>query len=164
MINESGLITSGKILNTFGIKGEVKLLPWADSPEFLTGFKRIYIDGKPVEILSARVQKGCVIAALKNVDNIDAAIKLKGKEFKINKSDIKLEEGRFFVAELIGLKALNAETGDDLGIIEDVLSLPAHNVYIIKGKREILVPAVSEFIIESDLNAGFVKIRLIEGM
>jgi len=156
-------IETGKIVNTFGKRGEVRLQPWADSPGFLTGFEYYYIDGKPIKVLSARVHKGCVIAALEGIEDIDAAIKLKNKIIKIKKDDVNLDEGKFFVTDLIGLKVINAETDENIGILIDVLSLPSNNVYVIKGEREILVPAVPEFIIETSLADGFIKIRLIEG-
>ena len=70
------LIEAGKIINTHGIRGELKIQPWADSPEFLLGFDRIFIDGNPVKIMSAKVHKSCVIAALEGVFNIDDALKL----------------------------------------------------------------------------------------
>jgi len=158
------LIETGKIVNTHGMRGEVKLQPWADSPDFLTGFEHFYIDEVPVKVLSARVHKGCVIAALEGVDDINAAIRLKNKIVKVKKDDIELEEGMYLVADLIGLSAVDAETGEELGIVSDVLSLPSNNVYVIKGKREILVPAVPEFIIKTNLEEKYIKIRLIEGM
>jgi len=164
MKDKSGLIESGKIVNTHGIKGEVRLQPWADSPGFLTGFENIYIDGKPVKVLAANVHKGCVTATLEGVNDIDSAIKLKGKVFCINKSDAILEEGKFFIADLIGLQAIDADTSESLGHVADILTLPSNNVYVLKGEREILVPAVPEFIIETDLSKGFVRVHLIEGL
>ena len=151
-------------MNTHGIRGDVRLQPWADSPDFLTGFNCIYIDDIPVNLLAAKVHKGCVIATLEGINNIDAAIKLKGKIFKIRKADAKPEEGKYFIADLIGLTAIDADNGDELGNVTDILSLPSHNVYVITGKREILVPAVSEFIIETNIDDRYVKIRVIEGM
>jgi len=158
------LIEAGKIVNTFGMRGEVRVQPWADSPDFLTEFAHFYIDEVPVQVLSAKVHKGCVIATLEGVDGIDAAIRMKNKVIKIRKEHAKLEEGRYFVADLIGLKVIDTETGETLGILSDVLSIPSNNVYVIKGKREILVPAVPEFITETNLEEGYVKIRLIEGL
>jgi len=164
MKNEPQLIEAGKIVNTHGIKGELRLQPWADSPDFLTGFEYIFIDDKPVKVLSANVHKGCVIAALEGVENIDAAIKLKGSVFKVKKAEAKLEEDRYFIADLIGLTAINVETNEEIGKITDVLSLPSGNIYEIKGKRDILVPAVSEFIVETNLEDGYIRLRLIEGL
>jgi len=160
----SGFLEAGKIVNTHGIRGEVKLQPWADSPGFLASTERLYIDGAPVKILSARVHKGCVIAALEGVSDIDGAIKLKNKTVYISRDDVKLEEGVFFLADLIGLRAVDAVTGGDLGLVSDILSLPANDVYVITGMREILVPAVPEFVEEIDMAVGQIRFRLIEGM
>jgi len=157
-------IETGKIVNTFGMKGEVKLQPWADSPDFLTGFEYFYIDGVPIKVLSAKVHKGCVIATLEGVEDIDDAIRMKNKIIMVKKEDIQLEEGKHFVADLVGLKALDAETDKTLGKVTDVLTLPSNNVYVIKGDREILVPAVPEFIAETSIDDGYIKINLIEGL
>jgi len=157
-------IETGKIVNTHGKRGEVRLQPWADSPGFLTGFDHFYIDGSPVKVLSAKVHKGCVIATLEGVEDIDAAIRLKNKVIKVRKEDVHLEEDRFFIADLIGLRAINAETGESLGSVIDILTLPSNNVYVIKGDREILVPAVPEFIIETSIKDGYIKLRMIEGL
>ena len=161
---KSEFLETGKIVNTHGIRGELKLQPWADSPDFLAGFDHLYIDGLPVKVLSARVHKGCVIAALEGIDDINGAMRMKNKIVSVRRSDIKLDDDKYFIADIIGLRAVDSATDEELGIVVDVLSLPAGNVYIIKGEREILVPAVSEFVIETDINAGYIKLRLIEGM
>jgi len=160
----NSFLEAGKIVNTFGVHGEVKLQPWADSPGFLADFETVYIDGEPVRILSARVHKGCVIAALEGVSDINAAIRLKNKIVSVKRDDVFLEDGRYFIADLVGLKVIDVETKEELGVVAEVLSLPANNVYVIRGKREILIPAVPEFIIETNIHEGYVKIRLIEGM
>ena len=157
-------LEAGKIVNTHGVHGEVKIQPCADSPDFLTGFEHLYIGGEPVKVLSARVHKGCVIAALDGVDSVDSAIKLKNKVVFIDRNDASLEEGRHFVVDLIGLRALEAQTGAVIGSITDVLTLPANNVYVISGDREILVPAVPDFVDEINIEGGYIKLRLIDGM
>ena len=158
------LLEAGRIVNTHGVRGEVRIQPWADSPDFLAGFKRLYIDGSPIEIISARRHKSIIIAAFDGVSDVESAIKLKNKTVFIDRADILLEEGRHFVADIIGLRAQDAETGVALGTVTDVLALPANSVYVIKGAREILVPAVDEFIVETNIAEGYVSIRLIEGM
>jgi len=157
-------IEAGKIVNTHGIRGEVRVQSWADSPDFLTGFEHFYIDGQPVRVLSAKAHKGHVIVDLEGVDDIEAAIMMKNKVVKVKKDDVHLEEGRYFVSDLIGLRIIDAETGETLGTLSDILPLPPHNVYVIKGDRELLVPAVPEFIAETNLNDGFIRINLIEGL
>ena len=157
-------LEAGKVVNTHGIRGEVKIQPWADSPEFVAGFYRLFIDGAPVKVLSAKVHKGCVIAALDGVDDIDSAISMKNKIVYIDRNDAPPADGRYFIADLIGLCALDADTGDELGTVTDVLSLPANDVYVIRGAREILVPAAPDFIVEINIDRGYIKLRLIEGM
>ena len=157
-------LEAGKIVNTHGVHGEVKIQPWADSPDFIAGLERLFIDGSPVKLLSAKVHKGCVIAALDGVNDIDGAIRLKNKIVFIDRNDAPLDDGRYFIADLIGLRALDADTGEELGIVADVLSLPANDVYVIKGAREILVPAAPGFIVETDIDGGYIRLRLIEGM
>jgi 16S rRNA processing protein RimM len=161
---ESKFLEAGKIVNTHGKRGEVKILPWTDTPGVLAGFDRLFIDGEPVKVLSAKVHKGCVIAALDGVADIGGAEKLKNKTVSITRDDMQLEEGQHFIADLIGLRAVDSGTGEELGAVADVLSLPANNVYVIKGAREILVPAVPDFIEEINTIGGYIKIRLIEGL
>ena len=157
-------LEAGKIINTHGVRGEVRVQPWADSPDFLLGFEFFYIDGAPVKVLSARTHKSYVIAALEGISDIDGAIRMKNKTICIDRDDVQLEGGRHFVADLVGLRAVDALTGAELGAVVEVLSLPANSVYVIRGAREILVPAVPDFVDEVDIVGGFIKLRLIEGM
>ena len=158
------LLDAGVIVNTHGLRGEVRIQPWADSPAFLAGLDFLYIDGKPTRVLSARVHKSYLIAALEGVFDIDGAIRLKNKTVCISRDDVQLEDGRNFIADLIGLRAVDAKTGDELGVVSDVLTRPANNVYVISGAREILIPAVPEFIDEVNIPDGYIRFHLIEGM
>jgi 16S rRNA processing protein RimM len=156
-------LESGKIVNTHGIRGEIKIVPWADSPEFLCSFSTLYLDGKPVNVRSARVHKGNVIAQLEGYDDVNAAMLLKNKVVSIRREDAKLPEGAFFLADIIGLDVVN-EAGNKLGVLRDILSPSLQQVYVVEGKREILIPAVPEFILETNVADGYIKVRLIEGM
>ena len=160
----SKFLEAGLIVNTHGVRGEVRILPWADSPGFLAGFERVYIDGEPVDVLSARVHKSFVIAAIGGVTDVGGAMRLKNKTVFIDRDDAKLEQGRHFIADIVGLRAVDANTGEEIGEVVDVLSLPANNVYVIRGDREILVPAVPDFVEGINIEAGYVRLRLIEGM
>lgn len=156
-------LESGKIVNTHGVNGEVKIEPWCDSPDFLKGFKRLYIDGVCYNVLKARVQKSFVYISFQGIDNIDKAIALKNKIISINRDDHKLEKGQYYIQDLIGLKAVN-EAGDDLGTIKDIMERPAGKIYVIQGEREILIPGVSEFVREIDTDSGIIRFHVIEGM
>lgn len=155
----------GEIVNTHGIKGEVKIMPWADSPEFLCQFDTLYMDGKPVRLRSVRTNKTLVLASLEGVDTVEAAMRLKGKVLSINRTGVVLPEGRHFLADLMGLTVLDAATGEELGIIQDILTPPAHEVYVVGGKgKEYMIPAVDAFLAETNVEEGYVRVNLIEGM
>ena len=157
-------LEAGQIVNTHGIQGEVKIVPWCDSPEFLCDFNTLYIDEKPVKVRSARIHKGNVLAFLEGVDDVNAAMRLKGKTVFIDRTGVELPDGRHFIADLIGLEVRDAGSGTVLGTVTDVLTPPAHEVYVVKGEREYLIPAVDEFLIETNVEGGFIRVRLIEGM
>ena len=158
-------LEAGKIVNTHGIAGEVKILPWADDPDFLLDFDTLYIDGQPVRLLAARVHKNCVLARLEGVSNVNDAMRLRDKIVYIDREDVELEEGAFFLADLMGLEVRNADTGEVLGTIADVLTPPASNIYVVKGgAQEHMIPAVPEFVVETNVDEGYLRVRLIEGM
>lgn len=158
-------LEAGQIVNTHGIRGEIKIDPWCDSAEFLCGFSKLYIDGKAYEVRSAHPHKGMVLAALDHVSNINEAMLLKGKVVSIDRTDAALPEGRHFIADLIGLEARESATGQVLGKVVDVLSLPAQEVYVIRGaEHQYMIPAVAEYLVETNIEGGYIRVKIIEGM
>ena len=93
-------LQTGKIVSTHGVHGEVKLLPWADGPEFLLQFHTLYLDGRPYQVEQSRVQKTCVLLKLEGVDTVEAASALRDKVVSIARADAKLPEGSLFIADL----------------------------------------------------------------
>ncbi len=157
------LIETGRIVNTHSVYGEVKVEPWSDTADFLCGFDVVYIDGKKFSVERARVHKSCVLLKLSGINNINEASAFRGKIVSVDREEIELEDGSFFIADLIGLNVTD-ESGTSLGKICDVLTLPANDVYVVRGEDEYMIPAVSEFIIDTDIDAGVMKIKLIPGM
>jgi 16S rRNA processing protein RimM len=155
-------LEAGKIINTHGIKGEVKIEPWADSPKFLLGFKHLYIDGKCYNVNSSRVHQRFVIASLEGISTMNDAERYKNKI--IYRSEAKLSEGQYFISDLIGFTAIDEASGSILGNVTDIISLPGGDVIEIKGQREILVPLRPEFVIERNMENKTITLRLIEGM
>lgn len=162
-MEKSQFIEAGKIINTHGIKGEVKIDVWLDSPEFLKKFKTVYIDGAAVKILSARVHKSFLITLLEGVDDVNAAMRLKNKTVFIDRSDAKLPKGAYFLGDILGAEVVT-EDGAVIGRLEDIMETPASNIYVVRGESEHLIPAVPEFIRRVDAEAGRITVRLIEGM
>ena len=157
-------LEAGQIVNTHGVRGELKIVPWCDSAEFLCRFDTLYIYKTPVKVLSARPHKGNVLAALEGVGDVNEAMRLKGKTVFIDRTNVVLPEGRHFLADLMGLDVIDADSGERLGVVADVLTPPAHEVYVVKGAHEYMIPAVDEFLVETNVEGGYIKVRLIEGM
>ena len=162
-MDKTAYVEAGEIVNTHGVRGEVKILPWVDSPEFLQKFKILYLDGRPLRVRSGRVHKGCVIASLEGVDDVNAAMALKGKTVCIAKADAKLPKGTFFLADIVGARVVT-EDGAELGVLTEVLDLPGNRVYVVQGETEHLIPAVPEFILKTDAENKIITVHLIEGM
>ena len=153
-------IEAGEIVTTHGVRGEVKVLCWLDSPELLCEYKRCRIRGKEYGMDSVRVQKTCNLVKLRGVDTMEDAQKLRGKTMELYREDISDE--LIFAAELVGVEVFAGETS--IGKITEVLDYPGNSVYVVRGEREYLIPAVKEFVEPLDPSQGCVRVHLIEGM
>lgn len=157
----------GKITNVHGLMGEVRVLPWADSPEFLCQFDTLYVDKShwPIKVERARVHKNMAILKLEGVIDVPSALAMRNAVLYIDRADAHLPEGSFFLADVYGLEVRDAQSGQVLGKIADVLTLPANNVYVIRGgERELMIPAVPQFIAETNIEGGYIRVNLIEGL
>ena len=157
----------GKITNVHGLMGEVRVQPWADSPDFLCQFKTLYVDKThwPIQVERARVHKNMVILKLEGITDVNGALAMRNAILYIDRKDANLPEGSFFLADLMGIEVRDAQTGEILGKIADVLTLPANNVYVVRGgAREWMIPAVDQFIAQINLDEGYMLVHLIEGL
>lgn len=161
-------LETGKITGTHGLKGEVRVQPWADSPEFLADFEELYLDNgnKKLEITSARVHKNMLIMKIRGVDTIEEADKLRNKVLYMNRDDVELEEGAYFIQDLIGLDVIDDETGERLGRLDDVSETGANDVYHVKTDdgREFLIPVIPDVVREISPEQGFVRIFKMKGL
>lgn len=157
-------LQAGQIVSTHGVRGEVKILPWADSPEFLLQFSTLYLNGQPYAVERARVQKTCVLCKLVGIDTVEDAAALRETIVSIDRTQAALPQGAMFIADLIGLPVYDGECC--IGTLREVLSLPSNDVYVVcdEDGGEHLIPSVPEFILARDLDAGCIRVRLIEGM
>ena len=157
----------GKVTNVHGLMGEVKVQPWADSPEFLCQFKTLYVDEAhfPMTVQRARVHKNMVIIKFEGPTDVPSALSLRNAILYIHREDVKLPEGSFFLADIYGLEVRDTASGEVLGEIADVLTLPANNVYVVRGgARELMIPAVPQFIAETNIEAGYIRVNMMEGL
>lgn len=153
-------LEAGEIVSTHGVRGEMKVLPWADGPDFLCEFDRVRIAGKDYQVESCRVQKTCNLLKIEGVDTMEAAQAMRGKTVEIYRSDA--PEGLIFAAELIGMTVVC--DGVQIGKVIDVLDYPGNKVYVVKGEKEYMIPAVKAFILDTDMEKDMMQVRLIEGM
>ena len=153
-------IEAGEIVTTHGVRGEVKVLPWLDSPEDLCEFDRCRIDGVEYKILSCRIQKTCNLVVLSGIDTMEKAQTMRGKVLELYREDI--DDEIVFAAELIGVEVF--WDGVSIGKIVDVLDYPGNMVYVVKGQHEHMIPAVKQFVLNTDLDANRMDVQIIEGM
>jgi 16S rRNA processing protein RimM len=158
-------IPIGRIVNAHGIRGEVRVQPFSQPPEFLTRFSTFYLDGQALSPTANHVHKNLVLLKLPGVDDMNAALSLKGKVLSVRREDAPLSPGECFDEELPGVEVFNAETGALLGKLTQVEQYPAHKVYTVKGEREYLIPAVPDVFIKSvDLDANRMEVHVLEGL
>lgn len=161
-------IETGKIVGTHGIKGEMRVQPWCDSPEFLTQFKTLYLDDEAkasIKITSSRAHKNIVLIKVKSIDTIEAAEQLRGKVLYLDRQDTALPKGVFFQCDLIGCEVFDADSNEKLGEISDISQTGANDVWHIKkDNKEYLIPSIPDVVINVDVDENKVIIRPLKGI
>ena len=160
-------LETGKIVNIHGLRGDVKILPWSDDAEFICEFDTLYRkSGDVVEIEHSRVSKNVVVMKIKGVDTVEDAQKMRNHILYMDRNDVELEEGSYFVQDLIGLSVVDADNGTVYGKLTDVSETGANDVYHVEtteGKL-LLVPAIPEVLVETDIEGETMKIRPLDGL
>ena len=161
-------IETGKIVAPFGIKGEVKIYPWSDSPEDLTNLSRLYVKGGSIcfQIESSKVHKNMVIAKLSGVNTVEDAEKLREYVVYLNREDISLPKGVYFNTDLLGIKVIDADSEREYGVLSDIFKGGSGEIYTIKMEngKEFMLPVIPETVISTDIENGILKIRLLKGL
>ena len=160
----------GQIVNTFGIKGQLKVKPFTDDINRFEELKTVYIckknEMKKVEIEDVKYNKQCVLLKVKGIEDLTQAEKYKGLFLKIDRKDAKkLPKDTYFIADILGLEVYTDE-GELLGKVDDIFPTGANDVYVVKDKlgKQILLPSIPEVLKEIDLEKGKVIVHLIEGL
>ncbi|MCD8007979.1 MAG: ribosome maturation factor RimM [Clostridiales bacterium] len=156
------MLEAGKIVNTHGVRGEVKVESWLDDPALFGCLTDLTVSGKTYPIRAARVQGRFALVTLEGVTSIDDALPLKGKTALARREEIPLEEGAHFVADLIGLDAVDANSGQVFGQVADIHEYPAQDVYEVRGERLYFIPDVPDFVVDIDEAAGCIRFRRAE--
>ena len=160
----------GQIVGTHGVRGEVRVNPWCDSPEFIKNFKRLYLDenGKEqIEVRACRPHGNVALLSLSGVTTVEQAAAMRGKVLYMRRADAHLPPGHFFISELIGCDVLDA---DDpalrYGTLSDVSKTGANDVWHVTNDagQEFLLPAIPLVVIDTDVENNQVRIRPLKGI
>lgn len=162
-----GFIAIGHIAAVFGVKGEVKVTLATDFPERFQGLETVYLgpDARPVRMVSSRPHQDNLLVRLEGYNDRDAAQTLQGLWIQVPQADIlPLGEGEHYVFQLVGLRVLTTD-GRDLGVIEEILSTPANDVFVVRGEAgEVLIPYINDVIAEERLDAGEMIVHPLPGL
>ncbi len=164
------LLEIGKIVNTHGLRGEVKIVPWTDSPEDFEDISEVFVkiksEYKPLTVQSVRYQKNNLIVKFKEISDIDEAIGYKTAVVYADRDELgELDDGVYYIVDLIGLDVIE-DTGEKIGVISDVFNTGANDIYEVKreGKRNLLLPVIDSVVKEVDIEGGFVTVHMMEGL
>ncbi len=157
----------GQIVNTHGLKGEMRVDPWCDGPEFLCMFKTLYLkNGDKLKITKSRVQKNVAVIKAEGIDTIEQADKLRRTVLYIDRNDIELDEDVFFVQDILGCRVTDIDTKKEYGTVTDVLKTGANDVYQITDDigKNYLIPVIDDVVISTDTDEGIIEIRPLKGI
>ena len=160
----------GQIVNTFGIKGMVKVKPFTDDIEQFEKLKKIYVktknSKKEYEIEQVKYHKNLVLIKFKGINKIEEAEILKGNYLiRDRENEEPLEEGTYYIVDLLGLEVFE-EDGNLLGNVEDIYNTGSNDIYVVKNElgKQILLPAIADVIKKIDLENRKITVHLIKGL
>lgn len=161
------LIEIGEVVNTHGIRGEIKLNPWTDSLEKLTEQKLFYYQKNNETLMlhakQVRIHKNCAIIQAEEINDMQTAERFRGMRLYVEK-DNALPEGRYYIADLIGLRVVDEQ--GELGRITDVFSTGANDVYEVRaeGEKPFYLPAIRQVVQDINLDEGVMRVTVPEGL
>ena len=161
----------GQIVNTYGIKGFVKVVPFTDDITRFEKLKSVYIDIKgnlqEFTIEEVKYSKNMVLLKFKEIPDINEAERYRNYYLKIDRENaIKLPEDTYFIADLLGLDVYVQETNELLGKVDDIFPTGSNDVYVVKNElgKQILLPGTKEVIKVIDVENGKILVNLIQGL
>ena len=160
------MVEVGKIVNTRGLRGEVKVYPYMDEPEDFLEFEYLLIKDKKYDIKNVKFFKNMVFVTLDGIDTIEKAETLRNSLAFVYEEDLPdLSEGEFYVKDIVGMEVFSDE-GENIGIIKDVLKTGSNDVYEIgrEGKKNMYIPAIKDVILNTDVENRRMTIHIIPGL
>ncbi len=156
----------GKIVNTHGLRGDVKVMPWCDEPEIFHELAYVLIDGNEFDIEKSRIQKNMVILKLKGIDDINDAENYRNKTLTIPREELgELPDGTYYICDLLGCSVETVD-GRALGKICDIIKTGSNDVYVIENddKKQVLIPVIDEVVKQVDLENKHITVQPLKGL
>ncbi len=159
------MLCVGEIVNTHGVRGELKVVPLVDEPSDLLEFSHIFINNKEYEIENVRFHKDFALIKLKGIDDMNIAEQFKQKFMELPREELKpLPDGRYYVCDLIGLKVIDKELGE-LGTINEVMETVSNYIYVVEYKgKPLCIPIIDGVVEKVDLDNGTINVVLPKGL
>ena len=158
----------GKVNNTHGLKGEVKLEMWCDGIEYIKQLKTVYLDdkgSKALTLVSARPQKNIALLKFAEISSIEQAEELKNKVVFCNRNDAKIDEGAYYLSDIIGCNMIDIESGREYGKIVDIMNYGSSDIYdVVMNKKHYLIPAIPDVVQKIDTENKIVLIKAMKGL
>lgn len=158
----------GQVVGTHGVRGELRVDPWCDSPAVLATVKTLYADaqGNGKWSVKARPHKRIALMKIHGVDTVEDAERLRGQVLYVKRGDLKLADGAYFICDLIGMQVVDADSGEEYGTITEVSSTGSNDVYHMQATdgREILIPAIPAIIASIDVESDTMRIVPMKGL
>lgn len=165
------LLEVGKIVNTHGLRGEVKVVPWLDYPEDFEELETVYLKNRKetitLNIKNVKYQKNNLIVKFSEFNDINEVEQYKNCVLYADRDALgELPEGVYYIVDLIGLEVLDEESGEKIGKIADVFNTGANDIYDVKrdGKKNLLLPVIDEVVKEVNIEDGYVRVHVMEGL
>lgn len=161
------LLEVGEIVNTHGLRGEVKIVPWTDSPDVFEDIKHIYLqNGNILTVKGVKYQKNNIIVKFGEICDIDEAMKFKGQVLYAERSELgELPEGVYYIADIIGMKVVTDE-GEELGTVSDVIQTGANDIYEVKrkGDKPLLIPVIDSVVLGVNTDDSVITVHMMDGL
>ena len=162
-------IETGKMVGTHGVRGEMRLNPWSDTPQDIVKFKKLFLDcdgNTCLQVEKMRIHGNIIILKVNNIDDIASAEKYRNKILFAKREDFKIEQGQYFIQDLIDCSVYDQDTNECYGVICDVSQTGANDVWHIKTEqgKQLLIPSIPDVVKSVDIDNGKVIIKPLEGL
>ncbi len=161
-----GHVVVGRVVGAWGIRGDVKVQSQTDFPDRFAAGTKLFVNGAPDSVVSSRPHRAGLVVRLEGVRDRTKAESLRNALLTVRETDIApLPDGAYYHFELIDMQVVS-EDGETLGAIAEILDTSANDVYVVRGEsgRDMLIPAIREFVLDVDVEAGLMTVRLVDGM